>query len=173
MHDTPSSVDTFITSPHKNPILSLPSPKVDVTAIEPVAAFCSSDEEDDSSTLLYLPISPEIEEPEEGWGPEGAPNEDLNSKRSGDSKENVSPKKKRPKTFDVSLENAPTDGWFCRLFHSLFFPFSSVSLSETETQLTMRTASLFAHINFELYHSNRFLMRSVFTFSLPVENVIY
>ncbi|XP_063600396.1 retinoblastoma-binding protein 5 homolog [Penaeus indicus] len=83
--------------------------EVDVTAIEPVAAFCSSDEEDDSSTLLYLPISPEIEEPEEGWGPEGAPNEDLNSKRSGDCKENISPKKKRPKTFDVTLENAPTD----------------------------------------------------------------
>lgn len=75
-----------------------------------MAAFCSSDEEDDSNALLYLPISPEIEEPEEGWGPEGAPNEDLSSKRSGDSKENVSPKKKRPKTHDVSLENAPIDG---------------------------------------------------------------
>lgn len=83
--------------------------EVDVTSTEPVTAFCSSDEDDDSHALLYLPISPEIEEPEEGWGPEGAPNEDLSSKRSGDSKENVSPKKKRPKTFDVSLENAPTD----------------------------------------------------------------
>lgn len=83
--------------------------EVDVTSIDPVAAFCSSDEEDDSNALLYLPISPEIEEPEEGWGPEGAPNEDLSSKRSGDSKENVSPKKKRPKTHDVSLENAPID----------------------------------------------------------------
>lgn len=84
--------------------------QVDVTSTDPVAAFCSSDEDDDSNALLYLPISPEIEEPEEGWGPEGAPNEDLSSKRSGDSKENVSPKKKRPKTHDVSLENAPTDG---------------------------------------------------------------
>lgn len=116
IHNTQSSVQTFMTSALKNSILFLPSPKVDVTAIEPVAAFCSSDEEDDSSTLLYLPISPEIEEPEEGWGPEGAPNEDLNSKRSGDCKENISPKKKRPKTFDVTLENAPTDGWFSHSF---------------------------------------------------------
>ncbi|KAB7495579.1 Retinoblastoma-binding protein 5-like protein [Armadillidium nasatum] len=73
--------------------------------VEPVTAFCSSDEEDDTSTLLYLPISPEIEEPEEGWGPEGAPIEDM--KRSGEGKENASPKKKRAKTYDVNLENAP------------------------------------------------------------------
>ncbi|CAL4068814.1 unnamed protein product, partial [Meganyctiphanes norvegica] len=83
--------------------------EVDVITNEPVAAFCSSDEDDDSNTLLYLPISPEIEEPEEGWGPEGAPGEELSNKRSGDGKENSSPKKKRPKTLDVSLENAPTD----------------------------------------------------------------
>ena len=82
--------------------------QVDVTTTEPVAAFCSSDEEDDSSTLFYLPISPDIEEPEEGWGPDGAPTDDL--KRSADGKENASPKKKRPKTYDVSLENAPIDG---------------------------------------------------------------
>lgn len=82
---------------------------VDVITNEPVAAFCSSDEDDDSNTLLYLPISPEIEEPEEGWGPEGAPGEETSNKRSGDGKENSSPKKKRPKTLDISLENAPTD----------------------------------------------------------------
>ncbi|XP_076036210.1 retinoblastoma binding protein 5 [Oratosquilla oratoria] len=80
--------------------------EVDVLTVDPVAAFCSSDEDDDNNTLLYLPISPEIEEPEEGWGPEGAPPED---KRSSDPKDNVSPKKKRPKTFDINLENAPTD----------------------------------------------------------------
>lgn len=82
--------------------------QVDVTTIEPVTAFCSSDEEDDTDALLYLPISPEIEEPEDGWGPEGAPMEDL--KRPGDGKENASPKKKRAKTYDVSLENAPLGG---------------------------------------------------------------
>jgi hypothetical protein len=46
---------------------------VDVTSVEPVAAFCSSDEEsEDPSTLQFLPIAPEIEDPEEGWGAGGA-----------------------------------------------------------------------------------------------------
>lgn len=29
----------------------------------------SDEEESDTSALLYLPIAPEIEDPEEGWGP--------------------------------------------------------------------------------------------------------
>uniref|UniRef100_A0A2P2I8C0 Retinoblastoma-binding protein n=1 Tax=Hirondellea gigas TaxID=1518452 RepID=A0A2P2I8C0_9CRUS len=89
---------------------------VDVTNIEPVMAFCSSDEEDNTAEppLLYLPITPDIEEPEEGWGPEGAPDEggtggSGNKRGAGDAKENASPKKKRPKTFDIGLENAPVD----------------------------------------------------------------
>lgn len=86
-----------------------------MTNIEPVAAFCSSDEEDNSTEppLLYLPITPDIEEPEEGWGPEGAPDEGgttTGKRGQGDAKENASPKKKRPKTFDIGLENAPVDG---------------------------------------------------------------
>ncbi|KAF2349110.1 WD40 repeat [Trinorchestia longiramus] len=88
---------------------------VDVTNIEPVAAFCSSDEDDNAAEppLLYLPITPDIEEPEEGWGPDGGPDDGVpgpGSKRgASDAKENASPKKKRPKTFDISLENAPVD----------------------------------------------------------------
>lgn len=49
--------------------------EVDVTSVEPVAAFCSSDEEDvieEESTLQFLPIAPEVEDPEEGWGAPGA-----------------------------------------------------------------------------------------------------
>lgn len=39
---------------------------VDVTTCEKIAAFVSSDEEDeDSGCLLYLPIAPEVEEPED------------------------------------------------------------------------------------------------------------
>ena len=83
---------------------------MDVLSTEPVAAFCSFDEDDDSNILFYLPISPDIEEPEEGWGPDGAPSDDL--KRASEGKENASPKKKRPKTYDVNLENAPVDGKF-------------------------------------------------------------
>ncbi|ESO99921.1 hypothetical protein LOTGIDRAFT_112693, partial [Lottia gigantea] len=41
---------------------------VDVTTVEPIQAFVSSDEEsEDGDALLYLHVSPEIEEPEEGW----------------------------------------------------------------------------------------------------------
>ena len=46
--------------------------EVDITTVEPIQAFLSSDEEDeDSKALLFLPVSPEIEEPEEGWPGEG------------------------------------------------------------------------------------------------------
>lgn len=45
--------------------------EVDVTSVDPIAAFCSSDEElEDSKALLYLPIAPEVEDPEENpYGP--------------------------------------------------------------------------------------------------------
>ena len=100
---------------------------VDVDSTAPIPAFCSSDEEDeDSDALLYLPIAPEIEEPEDHWvpgvdGPGNAPGESASGpsgsssgeKRAstGESKENASPaKKKRTKTTEISLPNAPKDG---------------------------------------------------------------
>ena len=44
--------------------------EVDVTTEAPIPAFCSSDEEDeDKEALLYLPIAPEIEDPEDNWVP--------------------------------------------------------------------------------------------------------
>ena len=100
--------------------------EVDVTNKNPIPAFCrylwflilfssltlqyifSSDEEDDDpSALLYLPVAPDIEEPEDGFigGEEG----ESPAKRGSDQKENSSPKKKRTKTTEISLEGAPTD----------------------------------------------------------------
>ena len=44
--------------------------EVDVTTTAPIPAFCSSDEEEeDKEVLLYLPIAPEIEDPEDNWVP--------------------------------------------------------------------------------------------------------
>lgn len=44
---------------------NVPLRQVDVTTCEPVAAFCSSDEEgEDENVLSFLPIAPEIEDPE-------------------------------------------------------------------------------------------------------------
>lgn len=66
--------------------------------------------------MLYLPIAPEVEEPEDGWNPTGDLEESAPSgtKRSShqDQKENSSPKKRRTKSYEISLTNAPTDGSF-------------------------------------------------------------
>ncbi len=88
--------------------------KVDVTTVQPISAYYSSDEEkDDEDILLYLPIAPEVEEPEDGWNPsaeldDGAPSGTKRSHQ--DQKEHSSPKKKRTKSYEISLANAPTDG---------------------------------------------------------------
>lgn len=98
----------------------------------PVAAFCSSDEEEeDPNTLLYLAIAPEIEEPEDHYvpgidsgNPDGAASgsgdspsgggsggSKRNAGESSNAKENASPaKKKKTKTTEIALPNAPKDG---------------------------------------------------------------
>jgi COMPASS component SWD1 len=92
--------------------------EVDVSTIEPVAAFCSSDEEtEDIGALQFLPIAPEVEDPEEGWGaPPGtaAPSDmqqEDKQQRNSSSKENNSPAPKRRKfrSFEIQLQGAPTD----------------------------------------------------------------
>lgn len=81
--------------------------EVDVETVEPIVAFCSSDEEgEDPRALLYLPISPEIDEPEEGWGQPPEPLvEEPSAKRPAAQCD--SPKKKKPKTYDIDLKDAP------------------------------------------------------------------
>merc|ERR1719412_2946231 len=93
--------------------------EVDVDKSAPIPAFCSSDEEEEEKdALMYLPIAPEIEDPEENWVPGVDPPPDEESplgasKRSSNSnldfKENASPKKKRTKTTDIFLQNYPKD----------------------------------------------------------------
>ncbi|GFR70863.1 retinoblastoma-binding protein 5 [Elysia marginata] len=42
--------------------------EVDVDTVEPIQAFVSSDEdEEDENALLFLPVSPEVEDPEDVW----------------------------------------------------------------------------------------------------------
>lgn len=87
-----------------------------MTTVQPISAYYSSDEEkDDEEILLYLPIAPEVEEPEDGWNPTADGLEEgmqSGTKRSShqEQKENSSPKKKRTKSYDISLVNAPSDG---------------------------------------------------------------
>ncbi|XP_063811163.1 retinoblastoma-binding protein 5 isoform X2 [Pseudophryne corroboree] len=98
--------------------------EVDVTSVDRIAAFCSrtllpcSDEElEDTKALLYLPIAPEVEDPEEnpyGPPPETAPmsvSEDgagTDKKRQATS-DGVQPPKKKPKTTMVELQGVPSD----------------------------------------------------------------
>lgn len=105
--------------------------EVDVDTIEPIQAFVSSDEdEEDTRALLFLPVSPEVEEPEDSWQAGSEAGEDMTSptekKKEGSDKRNrqdtpssdrrrsqqdtpPSSKKKKSKTVDVTLHDAPTD----------------------------------------------------------------
>lgn len=77
--------------------------EVDVCSVDPVAAFCSSDEENENlNCLQFLPIAPEIEDPEDNWMGNNessvvntAPVVSLNSPPA---------KKKKYREYDVPLE---------------------------------------------------------------------
>lgn len=88
--------------------------EVDVVTSERIIAFCSSDEEtEDTNALQFLPMAPEVEDPEEGWAQDAdalaADPDQLSSSRDfGDSmSEGVSAKKRKTNTYDIELENAP------------------------------------------------------------------
>lgn len=88
--------------------------EVDVVNAEPIAAFCSSDEEtEDTNALQFLPMAPDVEDPEEGgWGAQDpdalADQEQLSTSRDfGESIEGATVKKRKMNTYDIELENAP------------------------------------------------------------------
>ncbi|OBS75411.1 hypothetical protein A6R68_14039, partial [Neotoma lepida] len=92
--------------------------EVDVTSVDPIAAFCSSDEElEDSKALLYLPIAPEVEDPEEnpyGPPPDAVPTSLMDEGASSEKKRQSSadgsqPPKKKPKTTNIELQGVPND----------------------------------------------------------------
>ncbi|XP_028652900.1 retinoblastoma-binding protein 5 isoform X2 [Erpetoichthys calabaricus] len=96
--------------------------EVDVTSVDPIVAFCSSDEElEDYKALLYLPIAPEVEDPEENpFGPppdttgQNVPPDDSPVGTGGEKKqrqpssEGVPPKKKA-RTTTIELQGVPSD----------------------------------------------------------------
>ncbi|XP_013912881.1 PREDICTED: retinoblastoma-binding protein 5 isoform X1 [Thamnophis sirtalis] len=92
--------------------------EVDVTSVDPIAAFCSSDEElEDSKALLYLPIAPEVEDPEENpYGPPpdavqtALPDDGIGSEKKRPSlSDGPQPPKKKPKTTNIELQGVPND----------------------------------------------------------------
>lgn len=58
----------------------------------------SDEEEEDQSALIYLPMAPDIDEPEIEGTPPVAPQVETPSKS------------RRPKTIDIDLKEAPKDG---------------------------------------------------------------
>ncbi|XP_070548679.1 retinoblastoma-binding protein 5-like isoform X2 [Ptychodera flava] len=97
---------------------TLEDEEVDVTSVDPIAAFMSSDEEnEDTTALVYLPISPEVDEPEEGsWAQPSDPTDEASLTAQQQAKRlapvdppTPSPKKKKIKTLDVELDGAPVD----------------------------------------------------------------
>ncbi|XP_013187239.1 retinoblastoma-binding protein 5 homolog [Amyelois transitella] len=80
--------------------------EVDVTTCEPVAAFCSSDEEgEDENVLSFLPIAPEIEDPEDGWA---ATQETVTPTETPEKLEPAA-KRSKCKTYDIPLKIAPPE----------------------------------------------------------------
>ncbi|XP_053658066.1 retinoblastoma-binding protein 5 homolog [Anopheles marshallii] len=96
--------------------------EVDVVSAEPIAAFCSSDEEyEDEHALQFLPMAPEVEDPEDGWGSQdndtlggggGAFGASVGGLGGGpDSMKENEPSMKKRKTsqYEINLDNAPID----------------------------------------------------------------
>lgn len=91
--------------------------EVDVVKVDPIAAFCSSDEEyEEDAGLQFLPMAPEVEDPEDGWNQENANGQEKNtsidadeSMDTSDLSTQTSVRKKVP-TYDIALEGPPKDG---------------------------------------------------------------
>uniref|UniRef100_A0A8C5UF82 RB binding protein 5, histone lysine methyltransferase complex subunit n=2 Tax=Malurus cyaneus samueli TaxID=2593467 RepID=A0A8C5UF82_9PASS len=81
--------------------------EVDVTSVDPIAAFCSSDEElEDSKALLYLknPYGPPP------MGASSLTDEGLGSdKKRQSSSDGPQPPRKKPKTTNIELQGVPND----------------------------------------------------------------
>ncbi|XP_020713265.1 retinoblastoma-binding protein 5 homolog [Ceratitis capitata] len=97
--------------------------EVDVLKVEPVFLFCSSDEEgEDENAFFFLPMAPEVEDPEDGFFMQEGVDTSL-------TKENVFlqeyecetvPSRKRFfYNYDISLPDAPVDGFFSEKTHPL------------------------------------------------------
>eukprot|EP00117_Sycon_ciliatum_P017386 scpid27994/ scgid16400/ Retinoblastoma-binding protein 5 len=94
---------------------------VDVTTVEKVPAYCSSDEEDGVETkkaktdtsktpdLLYIPVTPEIDEPEEGgWGQLEIPIINVKRKRPSADGVDTTPQKKKTKGREAVVTQTAT-----------------------------------------------------------------
>ncbi|XKL61376.1 hypothetical protein PGB90_008433 [Kerria lacca] len=72
--------------------------EIDVTTIENIPAFCSSDEEnEDDNVLQFLPIAPEVEDPED------------NTPNASNGRDSPPAKRPKYKSYDIHLEGTTSD----------------------------------------------------------------
>ncbi|XP_055312498.1 retinoblastoma-binding protein 5 homolog [Sitodiplosis mosellana] len=90
--------------------------EVDVVKVDPIAAFCSSDEEyEEDAGLQFLPMAPEVEDPEDGWNQENANGQEKNTSKDADEQMDTddlssqSGVRKKIPTYDITLEAPPKD----------------------------------------------------------------
>lgn len=135
LEDEDKSVDHSGEAKHDEEI------EVDVTKVEPIAAFCSSDEEfEDENALQFLPMAPEVEDPEDGWTSQDAGNGsgEMNSSKDADSQDDSSSQPgpsslKRRKTghhYDIALSDAPQDGKIDTYFKCIYFLIKFITVIE-------------------------------------------
>lgn len=123
IEDEDKSVDLSAEAKHDEEI------EVDVSKVDPIAAFYSSDEEvEEDQCLQYIPMAPEVEEPEDGWNSQDNSNEpEMGGTKENDGSDDAdtdgagpsAAKRKRAQTqcYDIQLEGVPSDGNF---FFNLF-----------------------------------------------------
>lgn len=92
--------------------------EVDVVKVDPIAAFCSSDEEyEEDAGLQFLPMAPEVEDPEDsGWNQENANGQEKNASKDADEAMDTDEftsqigVRKKVSTYDIGLDAPPKDG---------------------------------------------------------------
>lgn len=120
IEDEDKSIDLSAEAKHDEEI------EVDVVKVDPIAAFCSSDEEyEEDNTLQFLPMAPEVEDPEDGWNSqEGTNGQDKtiskDADESMDTDSSLGGVRKKAPTYDIPLETPPKDGKYFN--YSRFIP---------------------------------------------------
>lgn len=117
MNDEDKSVDQSADAKQDEEI------EVDVVKVDPIAAFCSSDEEyEEDAGLQFLPMAPEVEDPEDGWNQENANGQEKNASKDADEPmdtDDLSSQggaRKKVPTYDIMLDAPPKDGNFNQFF---------------------------------------------------------
>lgn len=123
--------------------------EVDVVKVDPIAAFCSSDEEyEEDAGLQFLPMAPEVEDPEDGWNQENANGQEKSTSKDADEPmepmdtddlSSQSGVRKKVPTYDITLDAPPKDG------ESPFFFYKTVLFAENDIVVS----SLNVYINLD------------------------